>query len=379
MPRATRAVLPGRAGIRRAAGLIAVAGLVAMPLSAAATSAGAATTVRPTAALSPAAAAAAFGSLINIRPRASDETYNLNSGPLPIKAGGHTWDVEVALTTESFGGPGQAIISITTPHLGGDEAHSWTFDDLPAGDLKVNTAKGSATASTGTALSPTVTLKLAFTPASHTKYSCANGGTQTTYTGRLTGTVHLATGLDKLTLNKSGGTFGKPSTVQVGTDFCAPTPCAFASWDAPSAADLVKFPYTLAEGLQEGQPGHLKDYAEVAKLTQLSQAKGILREDGAFSATPAPVFNKSRKTLSAATTSKGAVTGSVSIGSAKDEATDSYSCESGTTSYKETVVTYIGKYTSAKQLEAHTILTGVVKVPLKDAAEFDVVTTLTKK
>jgi hypothetical protein len=365
--------------LRRAAGLIAVAGLVAMPLSAAATSAGAATTVRPAAALSPAAAAAAFGSLISIRPRASEESYYLSSGLLPIKASGHTWDVLVALSTDSFGDPGEATVQITTAHLGGDEAHDWVFGDLPDGDLKVNAAKGSATASTGTALSPTATLTLAFTPSSHTKFSCGSGGSETTYTGRLTGTVHLATGLDKLTLKKSGATFGAPSTLQVSTGFCQPTPCSFASWDASSAKSLTKFPFTLATGVQVGQPGHLKYFAEVAKFTQLSKAKDILRSDGAIIATPAPVFNKSRKALNAATTAKGAVTGSAYIGPAKDEGADTFTCQSGKTSYKETDVSYAGKYTSSKQLEAHTILTGVVKVGLKGTAGFDVITSLTKK
>jgi len=377
--------LARHACLRAATGLLAVAGLGALPLTVtpaagAATATAAATA--PTAArpaAPPAPGAGGFPRLASLSPAAGPVSYYLNSGQVAVRAGGRTWDLAVSVSKSSLGVPGQALAQITAPYKGGDEAHDWTFGDFPAKDMTVSSG-GSASASSGSALSPILSLTLAFKPSSHKIASCSGGGSQTTYTGKLTGSVKLVTGLHKLTVTATRVTFGQPSTLAVSTDFCVPSACSFASWSASSAKSLNP-PFTLATGIQVGRPGHLQYFADVEKVTQLSKAKEILRDDGAIIKTSAAAFSKSRKTLSITTTKSGAVTGSGVIGPAKAGKPETFGCTDDGTSYTETDVSYTGRFTSpaGHVLEAHTLLTGTAKVGLVGTGGFDIITSIKKK
>jgi hypothetical protein len=371
--------LARHACLRAATGLLAVAGLAALPLTVA-PAAGAATApaaARPAA--SPAPGAGGFPRLASLSPAAGPVTYYLNSGQAAVKAGGRTWDLTVSATKSSLGVPGDALAQISTPYKGGDEAHDWTFGDFPAKDMRVSSG-GSASVSSGSVLSPILSLTLAFKPSSHRVASCSGGGSETTYTGRLTGSVKLVTGLHKLTVTATKVTFGQPSTLAVSTDFCIPSACSFASWDASSAKTL-KPPYTLAAGVQVGRPGHLHYFAEVERVSELSKAREILRADGAIIDTAAPAFSKSRKTLSITTSKSGAVTGSGVIGPAKAGPPNTFSCTADGTSYTETDISYAGRFTSpaGHALEAHTTLTGTEKAGLVGTGGFDIITSIKKK
>lgn len=380
IPVVRAAARPGVRRGRQVAGLIAVAGLAALPLTAATTASAAATAVRPAAASTAASTTASgFPWLASVRPAASPLSYFLTSGQVPVRAGGHTWELSVQVSKTTLGGPGSALIQIETPHLSGDEAHDWTFGDFPAKDLTVS-ASGSASASSGSSLSPIASLTLAFKPSSHLVTSCSGGGRQTTYSGQLTGSVRLATGLHKLTLTTKKVTFGRPSTLAVSTDFCVPSACSFASWSA-SSAKAFQPPFALAVGIQVGRPRHLLYFAEVEHLVQLSKSDEILRSDGAIIKTSTPAFSKSRKTLSITTSKDGAVTGSAVIGPAKAGTPDTFTCMADGVSYRETDVSYNGRYSSpaGRQLEAHTLLTGVQKIGRKGTGGFDIITSLKKK
>jgi hypothetical protein len=366
---------------RLGAGVIAMAGLAALPLTAG-TAASAATTSRP--------APAVLGQQVSrighglpwvtgIRSAATFNSYFLFSGLVPITAGGHTWDLELQIDKSEIGVPEPAdlTVGITTPHLGGQEAHSWTFPNLPAADFAVNASKGTASASTGSALSPIASVTVAFKPSSHTVAKCTGSepGTQTTYTGKLTGTVHLATGLHGLVLSKANITFGQPSEFEVSTNFCVPTPCSFADWAASSSG--TKIPETLALGVDAGTPGHQHFYADLETVSSVATPKGTLRGDGAIINTANPAFSKSSKKLTVTTSKNGAVSGSIVIGPAKASKPDTFTCAIDGTSYSETDVSYSGKYTG--QLEAHTLLTGVKKIGKSGDGEFDIITSFKKK
>jgi hypothetical protein len=226
-----------------------------------------------------------------------------------------------------------------------------------------------------------VSMSLAFKPSSHKVATCAGGGSQTTYTGKLTGSVKLVTGLHKLTVTATKVTFGQPSTLSVSTDFCVPSACEFASWEASSSKTLNP-PFTLGAGVQAGVPGGRQTYyAEIEHTIYLSKAKEILRGDGAIIKVAAPVFSKSRKTLSITTSKSGAVTGSAVIGPAKASKPVTSGCTADGTSYTETDVSYAGRYASpaGHALEAHTMLTGTVTIGRTGGAGFDVITSLKKK
>jgi hypothetical protein len=375
---------PGARPGRLVAGLVAMAGLTALPLTAATTASAATAAVHPAATTTTTTATASttasgFPWLASVRPAASPLSYFLTSGQVPVRAGGRTWELSVQVSKTTLGEPGSVLIQIETPHLGGDEVHDWTFGDFPAKDLTVS-ASGSASASSGSSLSPMASLTLAFKPSSHQVASCAGGGRQTTYSGQLTGSVRLVTGLHKLTLTTRKVTFGRPSTLSVSTDFCVPSACSFASWSA-SSAKAFQPPFALAVGIQVGRPGHLLYFAEVEHLVQLSKKDEILRSDGAIIKTANPGFSKSRKTLSITTSKDGAVTGSAVIGPAKPGTPDTFTCMADGVSYRETDASYTGRFASPAggQLEAHTLLTGVQKIGRKGTGGFDIITSLKKK
>jgi hypothetical protein len=367
--------------LRLAAGVLAAAGLAALPL---ATGTAASASPAPQShggVLSRYATQSLHGLPWVTGPRtaATDVSYFLSSGLVAIKGGGHTWDLQLLLDKADLGfpEPATATVSITTPYKGGQEAHSWAFGNLPSGEISVNGSKGTASASTGTALDPIVTLSVAFKPTSHSVYKCKGGGTETTYNGKLTGSVKLTTGLHGLVLSKTGATFGQPSQFQVSTDFCVPTPCTFADWEATSAKSTTKLPYTLGVGVDAGLPPHQHFYADVEKLSQLAKPKGTLRGDGSIMNTANPVFSKSSKKYTVTTSKSGAVTGTMVIGPAKASKPETFSCSVAGTSYTETDVSYTGKYSGA--ITAHTMLTGNVGLGKTGEGGFDIITSFKKK
>jgi hypothetical protein len=369
--------------LRLAAGVIAAVGLAALPL-AANTAADAATTAShagPASLLGPVRTIGGLP-LLGVRPAAGDDSYYLSGGGATITAGGHTWTVTLFVSKSNFGVPipGEVTLGITTPEKGGQEAHSWAFGNLPDSDFVANASTGAATVNSGSSLNPVTQLKLAFKPSGkHSVTKCASGsggGSQTTFPGKLTGSVHLATGLKGLTLSKTGLTFSVLSQLQVSTDFCVPAPCSFASWEATSAKSLTKLPYTLGVGVQAGEPGHQVNYAEISKEVGLSAPKGAIRGDGAIIDVAAPKFNTSKRQLSVTTSRSGAVTGSMLITATNKGTSDTTKCSIGSTAYTETDVSYDGKYTGA--LTAHTLLTGTVAIGKTGSAGFDVITKLKK-
>lgn len=355
-----------------------VAGLADVPLTAA-SAASAATSARPPTAVR-LARADAFPRLASLSPAAAVKSYFLSSGQVPVRAGGRTWELSVEVSSSTLSVPGQVVIQIETPHLGGHEVHDWMFDDFPARDMSVS-AGGRATASSGSALSPMASVKLAFTASSHTVESCDSGAQQTTYTGQLTGSVRLATGLHKLTVAATRVTFGMPSTLAIRADSCIPNNCnSFALWGLSSAARFQP-PFRQAVGYQTGQPGHLSHYTEVGHLIWLSKAKEIMRQDWAILKTAPPRFSQSRRTLSISTSRNGAVTGSAVIGPAKAIAPETSTCVIGGTYYQETDVGYNGQFVSpaGHHLEGHTLLTGIEQIGRKGTGGFDIITSLKRK
>jgi hypothetical protein len=361
--------------IRRASAAAAVAGLAAAVL--AGTAPGASASVSP-AAIRAAQAVAARAAGLN--PAISDTSDFLAVNGLAIKAGGRTWTVSTDIDTNGAGVPGSLIFQITTSYRGGQEAHDWSFGNVPDSVLAV-TSSGSASTSTGKALGAYGNLSLSFKPTSHTTATCSGGGKDVTYLGKVTGSVKFATGLHKLTLSKSGATFTGPSLLSVETNFCSgPSPCEFASWEAASNSTL-NLPFSLAAGVVTGTPGHQKYFAELLRTVELNKAQQITRSDGAIMAVKAPAFNAGRKELSVTTSKSGAVTGSMVIGPAKQEASITSACTIGTTKYKETDVSYGGKYASPKggQITTHTVLTPSVSLGRTGTAGFDIITKLVKQ
>jgi hypothetical protein len=109
-----------------------------------------------------------------------------------ITSGGHTWSLNVSLIGGSSGGPVIVDVLIETPHLSGTEIHDWGMQ-MPGADFTVNKTTGAATVNSLSDLSPVASLNLSYKPASHTAGTCSSGS-ETDYLGTLAGSVTLTTG-----------------------------------------------------------------------------------------------------------------------------------------------------------------------------------------
>ncbi len=156
---------------------------------------------------------AALGAVAPPVSAATNASYFFTSGTVGITSGGHTWKLQVSLIGGSSGGPVIIDVLIETPHLSGTEIHDWGMQ-MPGADFTVNKTTGAATINSHSDLSPVASLDLTYKPTAHTAGTCSSGS-ETDYTGTLTGSVTLTTGLKGLKLSDAKATFSTPNTLQV--------------------------------------------------------------------------------------------------------------------------------------------------------------------
>jgi hypothetical protein len=301
---------------------------------------------------------------------ATNLSYFLTAGTVPITSGGHTWKLNVSLIGGSSGGPVIVDLLIETPHLSGTEIHDWGMQ-MPGADFTVNKTTGSATINSHSDLSPVASLNLSYKPTSHSKGTCTSGS-ETDYTGSLTGSITLTTGLKGLKLSDAKATFSTPNTLKVDNACAPPLACGFATWGgafggAPAAP--------IAAGIAAGTPGHLVHFTEVGRKVSLSAPSGATRDDAADVSVAAPVFNSTAKSLTVKGSASGAVTGAGVIDKAKLVIPGTETCSVAGTTYTQTSTSYNeAAFSSTKQFEAHTILSGTLKVATKGSGEFVLIT-----
>jgi hypothetical protein len=282
---------------------------------------------------------------------ATSPAYTLTSGHVSFSADHHTWTLGFGVTGGKSG-TDQLVLTIETKYLSGSEYHGWTTDKLPAKDLKVS-SNGKATLDTGSALSPVLKLDLTFGPAKHAKAVCLSGS-GTDYTGKLSGTVSLTTGLKGIKVSKKF-TFGNPDTLEVSNG-CVATPCLLGDW----ATGITAPPTTLntqATGEASGTPGHLSWIATVARAGIKTAARLLTRTDGGYLTVKAPTG-----ALSVTTSSSGIVTGSATFTPFTVVTLPSVSCLLNGKKYADKVTDEVGTYASSPTLTAHTLLTGNISV-----------------
>jgi hypothetical protein len=303
---------------------------------------------------------------------ATNFSYFFTSGTVAIKAGSNTWDLQVSLIGGSGSGPVTIGVSIETPHLSGNELHNWSMQ-MPGADFTVDSSTGAASIDSHSDLSPVATLSLTFKPTSHAKGTCSSGS-QTDYSGTLTGSVTLNTGLKGLKLSDTKASFSTPNTLQQNAACVPPLACQFATWGGPIPAS-PKTP--IASGITAGPPSKPVQFADVGRTVTLSAPAGANRQDIAEIGAPAPVFNAKAKSLSVEGGSSGIVTGSAVLSKTTLIASGSEPCTVDGTKYTET----FSEYTAAsfaspagQQFEGRTILSGTLKVKATGKGEFAIVT-----
>jgi len=309
-------------------------------------------------------------------PPAAAEDILGDDGASVTLSNGQTWILTVGYISDA---PDDSLSlgleRIVTAGGSGAELHLWQFATTAKSELKFDAATGKGTVESGSAAKPVATVNLAFSATSHSPVTCATGS-ETVYSGTLTGTVTLATGLT------GGGTVGG-SSVSFDAKGSAPS-ISVDSGCVQSVNDCVATTLfasaetgVIGSGIDGTLGGTALDEAGVETSTSLSSPKGATREDAAVLEKNAKLkWTAKTKTLSVSTSSSGIVTGSATIqgGTVK---TESEPCSFGGTSYKLSLTEgEDASYSSpsGEALTAHTSLTGDLVVPDSTTAGYDVIT-----
>jgi len=310
-------------------------------------------------------------------PRAPDSALLiLNNAAAAVKtANGQAWDMSVADTdiadTLTIG-----IIRPVTAGGTGSEEHTWYFE-VPASALTFDTSTGVGTLKSGSATSPVATIDLNFQATSHKAATCTSGS-ETIYTGTLSGEAEVVTGLT------GGGTVGGKSVkfnvkgsapdMAVDSDCVAPVDECLTQTSFSSATSGKK---AEAAGLHGTEDGIKFDFVTVARKKTLSSPTGAYRIDDAEVDVSPPSWNAKTGVLSVTTSSAGIVTGSATLSGGTLKKT-TFPCTYAGKSYTVKVTTNTtANYSSpaGKNITAHTSLTGnLVAKPTKGTGVIDIET-----
>ena len=295
---------------------------------------------------------------------ASTSTVTLNNdGAAVTTSNGQSWSLDVSDTSVA-GTLTAGIIRTVSAGGAGVEQHVWYFASK-ASSLTFDTSTGIGTVKGGSATSPVATIDLTFTTTSHKAADCSSGS-ETVYTGTLSGEAKVVTGL------AGGGTVGGTSLKFTATGFspevlvdksCVPvTDDCVASLFFSSGVTAAT---PEAAGLNGTVSGKKFDFVTVAQKVTLAKPTGAYRvDDGVVDAPPATYNSKTSK-LSVTTTSAGMVTGLATLSGGKPQTT-SFPCSFGGKNYtvtatQDTTASYASK--SGQAITAHTSLTGNLVAP----------------
>jgi hypothetical protein len=290
---------------------------------------------------------------------AAGASYSLISGYASFKADGHTWHLGVLAASGTT-----MTVLISTPHLGGSEVHHWDFKPLPAADFKVDPTTGHATLDSHSALAPVASLALSFTPTSHVKATCATGS-GTDFTGELSGSVSLVTGLQGLKFRTTHASFSTPNTLEVSHACTAPVPCVSQQWVFGLSPEVI--------GATTGTASE----SVVTQTATIKKPAGATLTVTAGMSTPVPVFDKSAKSLTVQGSKSGLITGTAVISHPSVAEPFAGSCTMDGKNYSEHGTEYAGATYSSpagKQFQARTILSGTLTLKPTGAGLFDIVT-----
>jgi hypothetical protein len=248
------------------------------------------------------------------------------------------------------------------------EIHGWTFP-VTSGGFTFSTATGMGTIDPGSQTSPIATVNVTFkSTASKVVTGACTTGTETQYTGTLTGSVKLITGI------KGGGTVSSSSftassshpTVTVDNDCVPPSTCLSSSRAFDDDPSPLANPNLLAEGGTGKFSGKSGDQVTIADQTTLAKPAGADRIDESLVQAVPSTWTKSTKTLVVTTEASGLITGSVTISGGK-KSTDSIPCTKAGKSVANVLTIYSGaswNSEAGQALTAHNELGGNLVMPL---------------
>ncbi len=251
------------------------------------------------------------------------------------------------------------------------EIHGWTFP-VTSGGLAFSASTGIGTIDPGAQTSPIATVNVTFkSTASKVVAGACTSGTETDYTGTLTGSVKLITGI------AGGGTVSSSSftaslshpTVTVDNDCVAPSTCLPSSKGFDDDPSPLANPSLLASGDTGTFSGQSVDQVAIADNTALAKPAGTDRVDESLVQAAPSTWTKSTKTLVITTASSGLITGSATISGGK-KSTDSIPCTKAGKSVDNVITFYSGaswNSEAGQALTAHNKLGGNIVMPLANA------------
>jgi hypothetical protein len=260
------------------------------------------------------------------------------------------------------------------------EIHGWTFP-VTSGGLTFSAATGVGTIDPGAQTSPVATVDVTFqSTASKVVAGACTTGTETKYTGTLTGSVRLVTGIT------GGGTVSSSSftassshpAVTVDKDCVPPSDCLPKSTGFDDDPSPLTNPNLAASGITGTFSGTSEDQVTIADDTTLAKPAGADRIDESLVEAAPATWTASTKTLVVTTEPSGLITGSVTISGGK-KSSISLPCTKAGKSV-DNVLTYYDNalWTSeaGQALTAHDELGGNLVMPVANTkAETFLITT----
>ena len=245
------------------------------------------------------------------------------------------------------------------------ELHAWTLP-VTSGGLKFSAATGIGTIDPGTQTSPHASVDVTFhSKASKVVAGACTSGSETRYTGTLTGSLTLSTGLTGGGSVEATSFTAKSSdpTVTVDNDCAPPDSCLPSSTGFDEDPNPLANPSLFAEGITGTFSGKTFDEVTIANETPLP--KGDSRIDESLVEAKPATWTAATKTL-VVTTEGSLITGSVTI-SGGEKSTVSLPCTQDGKKVDNVLTDYEDASWSSKAgqaLTAHNELGGNLVMPL---------------
>ncbi|TVZ06963.1 hypothetical protein EAS64_06435 [Trebonia kvetii] len=298
-------------------------------------------------------AGAAQASTVPTSPGASTTTQYSLDFVGSAKTLGHTWIVDFNAGNDAVG------VLLSTTYKGVSEQHQWMttagYGKTAAKELKV-TSTGHASFATGKTLSPVLSVTAAFAPTKATKSACTKGS-ETVYTGKVTGSLTLVTGLKSVKVKlKFSGKAGASLDVDKSCQPKIPpvkTPCAGSGWFVTAANNSSNVLGAQTPGSKTWQDLFAQGPFKTA--SKWVQRSALVAVNG-----PAPKVSTASKTVAVSGLASGAITGAGLISYSSGFASPPVTCYIGSKKYKATTTEYFGSVKVSKPFKANTALAGTL-------------------
>jgi hypothetical protein len=308
---------------------------------------------------------------------AATSTLSLGNAGTTVKtSNGASWTLVVSW---------DQVISTEAPNLSvalervvggtGYEFHDWIVP-VTASTLTFN--KKTGTLNVGAQASPIATVDLSFKTTSSKKATCTTGS-ETVYSGTLSGKVTLVTGLT------GGGTVGgsllsfKAATPEITVDSsCIPPEGNECTADVLFSSGNFTGTTPAASGGSLSLFGKSFNEVGLTRSTDLTAPAGAIRSDVAAQEGLTPKYDAKTKVLTVTASKSGLVTGSATLKGGKVK-TASYTCKYSKKSYKVTDRTdSSATYSSpaGHPISAKTSLAGPMTAPSSTKTGFYIVSTV---